>query len=521
MTDPVAVAERIRWSIERRTPEQRRAVARSCFQTWMAALGDTPIPEGKVLVIGCNRGWCEVDACEAWPDREVHATDLIEPEEEPDWWREARKRFPRLSYHPGLDAQEALPGDGYAVVLAGSVLHHLPRLEAALNLIRSRMVPGGVLLVSEYVGKAGLVSDAQRHRVAAKLWSALPLAYRVRRDGTEQVAPRWVPEGEASGYEAVCSERIVPALRERFTALREHFSRPLGGYRCIVWGEHGIRQLNPDVDRLFRAVEDVLMTEGWLPGEDLVGVYRAEAHAQPWRIDTQRHIATHHADAVPMLGRVSTDDHDGTGPYRRGADGELEGFSALYGYLDAVLDLDARLDGPALEFGVFLARSTNHLARRIAPAVVHGFDSFMGLPEPWEDRSTANPAGTVRKGAFDMHGALPNVEDNVRLHVGWFRDTVPAWLADPANRVPIRLIHVDCDLYSSTMDALTPLAEAGCIVPGTVIAFDELWGYSAWRQHEWRALQELTARFGWRWRVTRYLKRGYQAAVVIEGGGVA
>jgi hypothetical protein len=58
----------------------------------------------------------------------------------------------------------------------------------------------------------------------------------------------------------------------------------------------------------------------------------------------------------------------------------------------------------------------------------------------------------------------------------------------------VGLVHIDSDLYSSARDVLTLLNDR--IVPGTVLAFDELTElnprlpYPNWREHEWRALNE-------------------------------
>ena len=142
----------------------------------------------------------------------------------------------------------------------------------------------------------------------------------------------------------------------------------------------------------------------------------------------------------------------------------------------------APTEGSVLEFGVEKGLSINVLARA-TPRTVHGFDSFQGLPEAW--------SGTKEgAGAFDRNGRMPKVPDNVRLHVGWFDATLPAFLAsDPA---PAALVHVDCDIYESTRIVFALLEPR--IVPGTVIVFDEYFNYPGWQQHEYRAFQEFIAR---------------------------
>jgi len=142
------------------------------------------------------------------------------------------------------------------------------------------------------------------------------------------------------------------------------------------------------------------------------------------------------------------------------------------------------VNGLIMEFGVYQGNSINYIADRIE-GEVHGFDGFQGLPDgrgPW--------ASYVKRKAFDLKGKLPTVRSNVRLHQGWFKDTLPAFLENHAE--PARFIHVDCDVYSSTKTILTLLADR--IVPGTVILFDEYCNYDGWQFEEYKAFQEFVNR---------------------------
>jgi hypothetical protein len=186
--------------------------------------------------------------------------------------------------------------------------------------------------------------------------------------------------------------------------------------------------------------------------------------------------------------------------------------------------------------------------------VVHGFDSFEGLPAEWRDRFPA--------GAFDLCGAPPPLDGaHIELHKGWFEDTVRAFLDDDdarrrrrrrrrrdekikgrtttttmtaatttkslrngvhhANAVvwePVTtkikgrtanddddtttaaaaaaFVHADADLHASTATFLTALCERGLVVPGTVIVFDEYVNYDGWERGEFLAWEECRERFG-------------------------
>jgi hypothetical protein len=144
----------------------------------------------------------------------------------------------------------------------------------------------------------------------------------------------------------------------------------------------------------------------------------------------------------------------------------------------------APASGLVLEFGVEKGITLRRLAG-LTDRIVHGFDSFEGLPEDW--------AGTQStKGTFGRAGRVPEVPANARLHVGWFDATLPGFLAAEAG--PCAFIHVDCDIYSSTATVFRLLGER--IIPGTVILFDEYFNYPGWQQHEYKAFQEFIAASG-------------------------
>jgi len=137
----------------------------------------------------------------------------------------------------------------------------------------------------------------------------------------------------------------------------------------------------------------------------------------------------------------------------------------------------ATVDGLWLEFGVFSGTTINAMSQ-FAPGLVYGFDSFEGLPEDWREGKP--------KGRYSRDGELPQVRENVRLVKGWFDETLPAFLSEHPG--PVSLIHVDCDLYSSTRTVLNLLRDR--MVPGTILVFDELFNYPGYERHEIKAFYE-------------------------------
>jgi O-methyltransferase len=135
-----------------------------------------------------------------------------------------------------------------------------------------------------------------------------------------------------------------------------------------------------------------------------------------------------------------------------------------------------------LEFGVFQGASLKKwTALNANPnSTFVGFDTFEGLPEAW---------GVLEKGYFSTEGKLPHIQEpRVTLIKGMFQQTLAPWLGEyrPNNRL---VIHLDADLYTSTLYVLAILHPI--IRPNTIILFDEFGHVN----DEFRAFMDYTSSF--------------------------
>jgi len=162
----------------------------------------------------------------------------------------------------------------------------------------------------------------------------------------------------------------------------------------------------------------------------------------------------------------------------------------------------SQVDKPGLylEFGVGRGKSMRWIAPRVA-GTVHGFDSFEGIPEHWN----GNPIG-----AFAQK-KLPKVPSNVEFHIGLFGDTLPGFM--DKHDGPVAFLHVDCDLYSSTVTIFEHLGSR--LQPGAIVLFDEYYNFHRWRQHEFRGFQEWVARSGAKYEYIGFSVTGQQVVVRI------
>jgi len=157
-----------------------------------------------------------------------------------------------------------------------------------------------------------------------------------------------------------------------------------------------------------------------------------------------------------------------------------------------VFQLTKDIPGDIAEFGVasgtsfksFVRMNEIHNRQRshdLAKKWVVGFDTFDGLPplDPAIDLITYKGAdpGDMKEGGYQSRGTLPQLQEfcaahqHCRLVEGLFSDTLPKYFAENPH-ASFSFIHIDCDIYQSTMDALMPMMSR--LNVGGVILFDEI-----------------------------------------------
>lgn len=153
----------------------------------------------------------------------------------------------------------------------------------------------------------------------------------------------------------------------------------------------------------------------------------------------------------------------------------------------------AGVTGDVLEFGVLAGWSSRIFCESIRhlmnPADIHLFDSFDGLPDYtseidvksyeiagrniWSDKMRFSDHFQKDLGStIDVHvrDRLGEIISPNRIHVyrGFYSDS----LKKPLN-VKAAIVHIDCDLYQSTVEVLWALHEFKVFQDGCVLMFDD------------------------------------------------
>lgn len=182
-------------------------------------------------------------------------------------------------------------------------------------------------------------------------------------------------------------------------------------------------------------------------------------------------------------------------------------FDDRYELYRAVRDSE-KLDGPIhyLEFGVHKGWSLNWWVTGIKDrqARFTGFDTFTGLPEDW---------GIWQKGSMSTGAKLPDLQDSrCNFEVGLFQETLAPFLKNEPLDYRRLVIHLDADLYSSTLYVLTTIAHH--LKRGDLLIFDEL---SSMRcpEQEFRAFVDFVSAFRVGYRVLGATRIYKQVAIEI------
>jgi len=146
------------------------------------------------------------------------------------------------------------------------------------------------------------------------------------------------------------------------------------------------------------------------------------------------------------------------------------------------------------EFGVWRGNSINYFAKKCPNANVYGFDSFEGLEEDWSGY-------VLPKGTFSTKGNIPKCEKNIKLFKGWFEETVPKFRQE-LNDSKIQILHIDSDTYKPAAYVLGALYKN--LGVGTIVIFDQYFGYPNFRSHEFKAWKDFVNSNGIEYRYIGY-----------------
>lgn len=173
--------------------------------------------------------------------------------------------------------------------------------------------------------------------------------------------------------------------------------------------------------------------------------------------------------------------------YDAKGDEVAEEFHQWYAFLKYCVE-QSDPDGLFLEFGVHVGSSIKSLANWV-PGIIYGFDSWKGYEGAWDKtEEEVIPGQSFALSDSAVLKLKKEVGANVKLVSGWYNFSLPKFLEKVEG--PCSFVHCDSDTYDSTKEILDILTGAGRIVSGTIIIFDDFYGYPNYKLHEYKAFNE-------------------------------
>lgn len=126
--------------------------------------------------------------------------------------------------------------------------------------------------------------------------------------------------------------------------------------------------------------------------------------------------------------------------------------------------------------------SSEHWRRDVANSsplnekiLFHGLDTFTGMPDNNEDNFTF-ARGTFLSDFDNVYSLINKEYDNFKLYKGSFQETKENLHTNLENR-KVSIVNLDCDIYSSTIQALEIIENY--LIIGSVIMFDDFNAFNA------------------------------------------
>lgn len=179
-------------------------------------------------------------------------------------------------------------------------------------------------------------------------------------------------------------------------------------------------------------------------------------------------------------------------------------YSRRYDLYKHIIESEKLSDIYYLEFGVAKGDSFKWWVENIKSEDSRfvGFDTFSGLPEGW---------GHFKEGDMSANDSFPDVNNDIRCRFekGIFQKTLPPFLKE-FNTDLRKVVHMDADIYSSTLFALTMMGPF--LKKDDILIFDEF----NVPMHEFKAFTEFLSSFYVKVTLLGAVNNYYQAAFRVE-----
>jgi len=174
------------------------------------------------------------------------------------------------------------PKQKYDAVMANQSLHHVLKLEHLFDAIKGALLPRGLFITSDMIGRNGHMRWPESLKVVNEFWQELPESYRYNRQlrRHEALYKNW--DCSSEGFEGIRAQDILPELLKRF-----HFKLFIAASSVVDifidrgFGHHFDVNKTWDLDFVDRlhAYDEAALASGELTPTRLIAVMSLNAEA--------------------------------------------------------------------------------------------------------------------------------------------------------------------------------------------------------------------------------------------------
>ncbi len=184
------------------------------------------------------------------------------------------------------DFNQWQPARHYAAVMANQSLHHVVELESLFDAVKGALLPNGLFLLSDMIGRNGHQCWPEALRGIWGYWHQLPAGHRYNLQLKRQ--EDWYESWDCSheGFEGIRAQDILPLLIERFEfELFLPFGAIIDAFVGRAFGHHLDAASDDDrawVDRIHLRDEEAIQSGEWTPTHLVAALTVGEPPQRLW-----------------------------------------------------------------------------------------------------------------------------------------------------------------------------------------------------------------------------------------------
>jgi SAM-dependent methyltransferase len=175
----------------------------------------------RVVSLGSGNGEVEVSLARAVLERGLRDLEVTCVELNGDMQKRARREAASAGTSANMrfveaDLNEWVADGTYDVVLASHSLHHVVALEQLFDEITGALVPDGILLVNDMIGRNGHMRWPEAQEFIEAIWRSMPDRYKYNQQLSRFDADFVNHDCSTEGFEGVRAQDILPLLLRTF-----------------------------------------------------------------------------------------------------------------------------------------------------------------------------------------------------------------------------------------------------------------------------------------------------------------